>query len=69
MLPIEQVPLGTLVFLPCGCAGFRFITHPTGEAALIKIQKTCEAHPGPRDEVRSLRRGELVSPYVRPQSV
>src|SRR5262245_8365644 len=66
MQPIEQVPRGALVFLTCGCAGVRGVLHPTGKAALVVIHQPCAAHAGEKGQPRSLRRGELVSPFVRP---
>ena len=70
MIPIEQTSQGMLVFLKCGCSGLRGLTHPTGAAALVTIARPCDEHVG-YDEpmggvrVRSIPRGELVSPYVR----
>jgi len=70
MIPIEQTSDGMLVFLKCGCAGLRGMTHPTGEAALVVIKQTCFEHEGYDEEVdgvrvRSVPKGELVSPFVR----
>ena len=63
MIPIEQTPTGMLVFLRCGCAALRLLTHPTGAAALVTVQQACDTHSG--DHVRSVPRGEMVSPFVR----
>jgi hypothetical protein len=70
MMPIEQTSSGMLVFLKCGCAAFRQRTHPTGAAALVLITQPCDEHLGHDEHVdgirlRSIRRGELVSPFVR----
>jgi hypothetical protein len=66
MRPIEQIPNGTLVFLRCGCAAMRGLTHPTGDAALVVIMRPCETHLGEAVQARSLPKGELVSPWTRP---
>ena len=70
MVSIEQTSSGMLVFLKCGCAAFRWVTHPTGAAALVLITQPCDEHIGfdvPIDgaHVRSISKGELVSPFVR----
>jgi hypothetical protein len=71
MIPIEQASDGTLVFLKCGCAGFRARIHPSGGAALVLIKQICRQHAGydqPLTDgtlVRSVPRGEMVSPFVR----
>ena len=67
MIPIEQTAHSTLVFLQCGCAGWRSLAHPTGTAFLVNIfHQVCEAHAdaGPH-RVWSVPKGELVSPFVR----
>ena len=67
MIPIEKTQPGMFVFLNCGCAGWRGLAHPTGAAFLVRIiQQVCEAHAdcGP-ERVWSVRKGELVSPFVR----
>jgi hypothetical protein len=70
MIPIEQTSQGTLIFLKCGCCGLRGLTHPTGAAVLMTHVQPCDQHVGydePMDgvRVRSIAKGELVSPYVR----
>ena len=65
MTPIEQIPHGALVFLKCGCAARRGLTHPTGAAALVVIQKACEAHASNAERVLALLKGELVSPFAK----
>ena len=68
MQPIEAVPVGMLIFLECGCAATRGITHPTGAAALVVIRQPCETHRADRTEARAIRKGTLVSPFVKPSS-
>jgi len=65
MIPIEQVQVGTLVFLECGCSAIRWISHPTDAAALVVIQQACELHGPERIEARSLVKGTPVSPFTR----
>ena len=70
MMPIEQTSQGMLLFLKCGCAALRGLTHPTGAAALVVIVRPCDDHAAsdePVDgmRVRSLPKGEPVSPFVR----
>lgn len=70
MIPIEQASDGVLVFLNCGCAGFRARIHPTGASALVLINQTCDEHVG-YDEplggvrLRSVPKGEMVRPFMR----
>ncbi len=66
MVPIEQVQVGMLIFLECGCSAIRGISHPTGAAVLIVMQSTCDAHREEKIEARALSKGTLVSPLVRP---
>ena len=68
MVPIEQVQVGTLIFLECGCSAIRWISHPTGAAALVRMQQACESHSAERIEVRAVSKGTLVSPLMRPTS-
>jgi hypothetical protein len=65
MIPIEQISQGTLVFLKCGCAAIRLRTHPTGTAAAVAIQQSCDEHTTAGTRLRFVLKGELVSPYVR----
>jgi len=65
MAPIEQVQVGTLVFLECGCSAIRWISHPTGAAALVLMQQPCDLHSAERIEVQSLTKGTLVSSFTR----
>jgi hypothetical protein len=70
MIPIEQTSDGMTVFLKCGCAALRARIHPTGAAALVLISQPCDQHVGYDESiggalVRSIPKGELVSPYVR----
>jgi hypothetical protein len=65
MLPIEQTSMGMLVFLQCGCAAMRGLTHPTGAAVLVQVFQPCGAHAGEAEHTRSVLKGQLVSPYVR----
>ena len=65
MVPIEQVQVGTLIFLTCGCAAIRWIAHPTGAASLVLMQEACESHRAERIEVRAVDKGTLVSPLTR----
>ena len=65
MVPIEQVQVGTLIFLACGCAATRWITHPTGAASLVLVREACDSHRAERIEVRAVDKATLVSPYMR----
>jgi hypothetical protein len=70
MIPIEQTSVGMLVFLKCGCNGLRGMMHPTGAAFLVTHVQPCDHHaeydePIDGVRVRSIPKGELVSPYVR----
>jgi hypothetical protein len=68
MIPIENSSTGMLVFLSCGCAAWRHMSHPTGGAALVAIIQPCEAHAHERIRIRAVLKGETVHPWVR-QSV
>jgi hypothetical protein len=66
MIPIEHTSRGMVVFLGCGCAAFRELNHPTGEAALVRIIKPCETHANEGVRYKAaVRKGETVSPWVR----
>jgi hypothetical protein len=63
IMPIEKTPHGILTFLKCGCAVVRLLEHPTGAAFLVDIRRACDSHAG--DQIRSIMRGELVSPLTK----
>jgi hypothetical protein len=65
MMPIEQVQVGTLVFLECGCSAIRWMSHPTGAAALVLMEQPCDAHREDAVQVRAVTKGTLVSPFMR----
>jgi hypothetical protein len=65
MMSIEQLQVGTLVFLKCGCSAIRWINHPTGAAVLVLMQQLCDVHGVERIEAQSLSKGTMVSPFVR----
>jgi hypothetical protein len=65
MIPIEQTSQGMVVFLDCGCAAWRHLTHPTGAAALVEVFHPCEAHSTDSLRFRSVLKGVMVSPFVR----
>lgn len=65
MVPIERTSQGIVLFLDCGCAAVRGLTHPTGGAALVQIITPCEAHTERAERVRVVLKGEMVSPFVR----
>jgi hypothetical protein len=65
MIPIEQIKDGAVMFLGCGCSGWRLLAHPTGAAVAVVVVRPCEAHSGAESRFRSVTKGELVSPFTR----
>jgi hypothetical protein len=65
MTSIERTTHGMVVFLDCGCAAWRGLTHPTGEAVLVEIIERCQSHASDRTRFRAVRKGEQVKPWVR----
>jgi hypothetical protein len=65
MIPIEQTAERMLIFLECGCAAVRVLSHPTGAASLVQVWQPCEAHAGEKERVRAVLKGAMVSPLVR----
>ena len=67
MIPAGEVQAGTLVFLECGCSGYRGVSRIEGPAFVV-VQRPCESHAdeGP-GQIRRLQYWELVSPF-RPYS-
>ena len=65
MTPIEHTRDGTMLFLKCGCSAWRLLAHPTGAAVAVALVRPCEAHAADRSRLRSVKRGELVSPFTR----
>ena len=66
MIPIEQADRGMVLFLKCGCAGWRMMAHPTGAAFLVHIiESRCDAHSSESARIWSIPKGELVSPFVK----
>ena len=37
MIPIEQTRDGAVMFLSCGCSGWRLPAHPTGAAVAVVV--------------------------------
>ena len=65
MIPIEHTRDGSIVFLGCGCSGWRLLAHPTGAAVAVTVVRSCDAHASDASRFRSVRKGELVSPFAR----
>jgi hypothetical protein len=63
MIPAGQVPIGTLVFLACGCSGFRF-GREEGDVVIV-VERACVDHSrADRPFTVSLSAWELVSPLI-----
>ena len=63
---IEQVPVGALVFLECGCRGYRMAGH-AGRAVLVIVEHPCELHEQRgRVQLREVEPLTSVSPFTRP---
>ena len=65
MIPIEHTRDGSIMFLGCGCSGWRLLAHPTGAAVAVVVVQPCEAHADAPARFRSVAKGELVSPFTR----
>ena len=65
MIPIEQTRDGAVMFLSCGCSGWRLPAHPTGAAVAVVVVRPCEAHSAAPVSFLSVPKGEMVSPFVR----
>jgi hypothetical protein len=65
MTPIEQTKDGALMFLACGCSAWRLLAHPTGAAVGVQVVQPCQAHATDVGRFRSVKKGELVSPFTR----
>jgi hypothetical protein len=65
MMPIENTPHGSLMFLKCGCAATRLRDHPTGAAFLVEINDACAMHAADKERILAILRGEFVSPFTR----
>jgi hypothetical protein len=47
------------------CATRRFISHPTGAAAMIEMIQPCAVHATEKTRFRAIPKGETVSTWVR----
>ena len=68
MMSVSEVPIGSLVFLECGCCGVRGVSPPETFVP-VAIQRACPAHrnePVPR--LVLLKAAALVSPFAHPAS-
>jgi len=63
--PVEQTRDGAIMFLSCGCSAWRLLAHPTGAAVAVMVVRPCQAHAADPSRVRSIKKGELVSPFTR----
>jgi len=55
MIPIEQTRYGTILFLNCGCSGWRLLPHPSGAAVGVVVMRPCEAHADAQSMFRPSR--------------
>jgi hypothetical protein len=63
---IEQVPIGALVVLDCGCRGYRMAGHP-GRSVLVIVMWPCDLHEADgRAQLREVEPLTDVSPFIRP---
>ena len=66
MMPVGEVPIGSLVYLECGCCGLRGVSPPNMPVP-VAIQQNCATHrdePSPR--LVLLKATDEVSPLTRP---
>ena len=68
MLAVGEVPIGSLVFLDCGCCVLRGVSPPPPVTLIpVAIQQACAEHgnePAPR--LVLLNAAAPVSPFARP---
>jgi hypothetical protein len=65
MTLILDVHAGSIVFLDCGCQGYRMPSRPDGEVLVI-VEWPCEPHtPAGRPQFRYLDPLASVSPFVQ----
>jgi hypothetical protein len=64
-MTIQESLHGMLIFLSCGCAVSRDLSHPTGEAVLVAMIQPCENHRHERIRFRAVPKDEIVLPWVR----
>jgi hypothetical protein len=64
MMPVGEVPIGTLVFLNCGCSGVR-VGRPDGPVVVV-VERPCQEHSSAGQVfTKSLDRWEMVSPLTQ----
>jgi hypothetical protein len=61
---LNEVPGGAVVFLGCGCAGWRSPALTFGRI-WVSLTKACPAHQGREGEPLLLAMDTQVSPFVR----
>ena len=61
----ETAPARTLIFLNCGCAAYKVLAHPTGEAFLVEVWQQCETHGAQRERLWVVRKRESLRQFCR----
>jgi hypothetical protein len=61
MTPIRDIPVGTLVFLECGCSCVRGVSQ-TGSTVAVVVYDACADHGGAKGNIRSIDHWGLVRP-------
>lgn len=65
MMSVSEVPVGSLVFLDCGCCGLRGVG-PLNTRVRVAIHQNCATHHNePLPRLLALKATEEISPFTR----
>ncbi len=63
---VQDVPVGAIIYLECGCHGHRMPARPDAEKITVIVERPCEKHgPGGQPLMREIDPLTFVSAFTR----
>jgi hypothetical protein len=62
----QDVPVGAIVFLECGCRGHR-LTPRDEQRIVVIVEEPCPMHSPKGEHIKYLDRLTSVSPFTKPE--
>jgi hypothetical protein len=66
MMFVQDVPVGAIIFLECGCRGHRMMARPEAPTIAVIVDHPCGVHgPDRHPFMREIEALTTVSPFTR----
>ena len=63
---VQDVPVGAIIYLECGCRGYRMMARPEAPAIMVIVDHPCAVHgPDGQPFMRQLEALTTVSAFTR----